>query len=63
MARRLLAVIVPAILILAPVAEAQTTVKVPNVVGKRLGDARDILQNRAWAWRSRSAPHRSRRAA
>jgi hypothetical protein len=46
MARKPLAVIVPAILVFAPVAEAQTTVRVPNVVGKRVGDARDILQNR-----------------
>jgi hypothetical protein len=44
MARRLLAVIVPAVLIFAPVAEAQTTVKVPNVVGKKVGAARRIIQ-------------------
>jgi hypothetical protein len=37
MARRLLAVLVPAVLILSPVAEAQVTVRVPDVVGKKMG--------------------------
>jgi beta-lactam-binding protein with PASTA domain len=44
MARRLLVVLVPAVLIFAPVAEAQVTVKVPDVVGKKMGAARRIIQ-------------------
>jgi hypothetical protein len=44
--RKYLAWAVLAALLLGPVAEAQTSVKVPNVVGKRRAVARDILRDR-----------------
>ena len=44
MARRLLAVLVPAVLTFAPVAEAGTTVRIPDVVGDKKGEAKRTIR-------------------
>src|ERR671918_221518 len=44
MFRRLVVFLLPLLFLLTPVAEAQTTTRVPNVVGKRIAKAKRIIR-------------------